>query len=247
MRVLKNGIVGGALLGSVALAYAVPVLLNFEAVSENNQNVNNLYSGNGATFGVNPPGGGAFATGVLNIPPFVGFTPGQFYFQDTPTGGGSIHGHSALQLPQFQQAPNTSTPALLSFENAIVGTFEFSYASRNGLSVTINSVSNGSRVVNFESTDGGNSPVCQFQSTIDKPVCNWQSSQFDFNSLFSGTGVSVASIGFAYLGVSYDGYGYVDNMKYDNGVALAVPEPSTYALMTLGLLGIGLVARRRMS
>jgi PEP-CTERM motif len=37
----------------------------------------------------------------------------------------------------------------------------------------------------------------------------------------------------------------LDNLSYEASAVVAVPEPSTYALMALGLAGLGIAARRR--
>jgi len=68
----------------------------------------------------------------------------------------------------------------------------------------------------------------------DTPFCNFELSTVTF----SGTGKSIGFDGAA-------GHTAFDNVTFDNAAIAPVPEPTTYALMMLGLAGIGLVARRR--
>ena len=68
----------------------------------------------------------------------------------------------------------------------------------------------------------------------DTSFCNFELSTVTF----SGTGKSIRFDGAA-------GHTAFDNVTFDNAAVAPVPEPTTYALMMLGLAGIGLVARRR--
>ena len=63
----------------------------------------------------------------------------------------------------------------------------------------------------------------------DSAFCNFQQSTVTF----SGTGKSI----------SFDGA--AGQTAFDNIAINPIPEPTTYALMMLGLAGIGMVARRR--
>ena len=70
----------------------------------------------------------------------------------------------------------------------------------------------------------------------DTSFCNFELSTVTF----SGTGKSISFDGAA-------GHTAFDNVAFDNVAVTPVPEPTTYALMMLGLAGIGMVARRRRS
>lgn len=60
---------------------------------------------------------------------------------------------------------------------------------------------------------------------------------------------SVGSLGFAGTAMSIDFGGTANYIAYDDvtfgSITPGVPEPSTYALMALGLAGVGFMARRR--
>lgn len=75
----------------------------------------------------------------------------------------------------------------------------------------------------------------------DHPFCRWQREGLSF----TGTATSVR-----FFAINGDGTNYtlIDDLAFNDLKVQthAVPEPSTYALMALGLLGIGFATRRRM-
>lgn len=59
------------------------------------------------------------------------------------------------------------------------------------------------------------------------------------------TGLNITGASFVTVSLGYgNAWIFIDEVTFD-GSAPAIPEPSTYALMALGLAGIGLSARRR--
>lgn len=60
-------------------------------------------------------------------------------------------------------------------------------------------------------------------------------------------GIQAAGIAFATLTDRLAGdWVFIDNIVFSAAAAAAVPEPQTFALMGLGLLGLGLASRRRL-
>ena len=77
-------------------------------------------------------------------------------------------------------------------------------------------------------------------SVVD-PSASLSPSWLDFTGLgITGASFVTVSLGYGNLWI------FVDEITFD-GAAGVVPEPSTYALMALGLAGIGFMARRRRS
>lgn len=72
---------------------------------------------------------------------------------------------------------------------------------------------------------------------IDSSLITVPSGSNGFFGVYSASGISYLTIDNA------DSFDVIDNVEF--GTAPAIPEPSTYALMALGLAGIAGVARRR--
>jgi hypothetical protein len=122
----------------------------------------------------------------------------------------------------------------LNYAPGFTSGFSFYYSSSTDADVNVYSGENASGTLlgtihlNAQAFNGcSGDPTGQF--------CNW----------------SAAGVAFAGIAKSIDFGGTVNQTGYDNitfGSSVpTIPEPSTYALMALGLAGVGAIARRRKS
>ena len=127
-----------------------------------------------------------------------------------------------------------SGTAILNYAPGFTDGFSFYYSSSTDAFVNVYSGENatgtllGSIHLSAQAFDGcSGDPTGQF--------CNW----------------TAAGVAFAGTAKSIDFGGTVNQTGYDNitfGSSIpTIPEPSTYALMALGLAGVGAIARRRKS
>ena len=141
----------------------------------------------------------------------------------------------------FANEPSPSTimfflsgTAVLNYAPGFTSGFSFYYSSSTDADVNVYSGENatgtllGTIHLNAQAFNGcSGDPTGQF--------CNW----------------SAAGVAFAGIAKSIDFGGTVNQTGYDNitfGSSVpTIPEPSTYALMALGLAGVGAIARRRKS
>ncbi len=159
----------------------------------------------------------------------VGFGSNALSLVDADAGGSGNFGN--------EPSPNTimfflSGTAVLNYAPGFTTGFSFYYSSSTDAVVNVYSGLNatgtllGSIHLNAQAFDGcSGDPTGQF--------CNW----------------SAAGVAFAGTAMSIDFGGTVNQTGYDNitfgSATPTVPEPSTYALLALGLAGVGAIARRR--
>ena len=160
----------------------------------------------------------------------VTFSPATLALIDADAGGSGNFANepSASTVMFFLDASN----AILTYAAGFTTGFSFFYSSSTAATVTVYDGLNGTGNVlgslgltaqGFDNCSGD--PTGQF--------CNW-------------TAVGVAFSGIA---KSIDFGGTANQTGFDDitfgSVTPGVPEPSTYAMLALGLAGIGFVARRR--
>lgn len=238
----KIGITVG--LGCVALA-ANAVDVTFEAplplsppIPVNPIVVSLADSLNDLSFATRTLGGLLFTTGTVSsivdlasIPNTLDSTSKQA-LQLAPVAG-QLAGPTSVQ-----NVPYTEMSFVASGQ-ALNGVFSFQYSSNVGISVQF--------FQDFDPTD--NQAPIQIDSILfptTTAVGGWSTFSHNFDAQL------VTSVRFGVLNnpsspdLPKDS-SYIDNMSINYSHSAMVPEPSTYALMVLGLFGIGFVARRRMS
>jgi len=216
MNLIKSVLAAAGLAASMAPAIAAnPIVLDFEGIGSNSS-INGFYNG-----GTDSSGHSGVNYGV------------QF-------------GTNALALTEDDPSANFSgEPSKKTVMFFLSGTAILNYAPGfdTGFSFYFSTVSFTGSVkvydgLNATGTLLGNIslPALGFGPDPANPFSNW----------------SVGSLAFSGLAKSIDFGGTVNQVAYDNitfgstvPVVPGVPEPSTYALMALGLAGIGFVARRR--
>jgi PEP-CTERM motif len=128
----------------------------------------------------------------------------------------------------------------LAFDYSAAGQTFFKAFDGSGAPVMLRNSTGGSFV--SELSLPGNNPIVEGQSlpcsdaTDDARFCMWGPASFTFAS-------AVRSITFSTSTVANNSL--LDNMQLSMVHAAHVPEPSTYALLTLGLAGIAFYTRRR--
>jgi hypothetical protein len=239
---LAQSVFVGAMLGAWTLLANAVSTIDFEEMT----------LAAGATATLSSPissNGGHFST--LAAPGFASQAGNSFLVDmnafETDASFLGVGSRLALQLAPnggINPTNNLVTPYTeLSFSSGttITGSFSFLYASGEGILVQF---FNGSAPVNFSVSGPATSFDSQCTSSSSK-VCHWQLANYDLAAL-EATSVRFTVTNATQNGGSPDGITLIDNISLNYSPA-AVPEPSTYSLMFLGLLGIGFLARRRMT
>lgn len=182
--------------------------------------------GNGTAVGNFYNGGGGTNYGVQ-------FSPATLALVDSDAGGGGNFANepSPNTIMFFLDANN----AILNLAAGFTSGFSFFYTSSTAADVTVWDGLNGTGTLL-----GTISLTAQFTNNCSGDptgtFCHWDA----IGVAFAGTAKSINFGGTA----NQTGY---DNITFGSAtpVVAGIPEPSTYAMLALGLAGVGFVARRR--
>ena len=213
---LIRTLVAAAALAAAVPAFAAVVVLDFEGIA-NNTSVGDYYNGTG-------PAAKNFG---------IHFSDATLALVDADAGGGgNFANEPSPDTIMFFLAANN---AVLDVAAGFTTGFSFFYTSStaatinvyDGLGATGNILGTLTLTAQFTGNNCKGDPTGQF--------CNWTA----VGVAFAGTAKSIDFGGTA----NQTGY---DNITFGTDVPVGnAPEPSTYALMALGLAAIGTVSRRR--
>ena len=217
MKFIKSAFAAAAIAAVMAPASAA-VVLDFEGVG-NFAAINNFYNGGTDSLGNSGTNYGiAFSTATLGI-----------IDADAGGGGNFANEPSPSTIMFFLDANNAVLNAAAGFTTG----FSFFYTSSTAASVNVWSGLNATGTLlgtlNLNAQFNGNNCV----GDPSGGFCNW----------------TAVGVGFSGTAMSIDFGGTANQTGFDDitfgSVTPGIPEPSTYAMLALGLAGIGFVARRR--
>ena len=220
MKFIKTAVAAASLVAAMTPAMAAVVVLDFEGVG-NLAAINNFYNGGTDSLGNSGINHGvAFSTATLGV-------------VDSDAGGsGNIANEPSGQTAMFFLNASNS---VLNVAAGFTTGFSFFYTSATAASVTVwdglGATGNQLGSLNLLAQFGNN--------CVGDPngsFCNWTA----VGVAFGGTAMSIDFGGTA----NRTAFDDITFGSKDPGPP-PIPEPSTYALMALGLAGIGVVARRR--
>ena len=223
MRFARNSILVGALAVLSGAAMSVPTVIDFENLTP-----------------IKPISGFVFSDvsfetgGVVGFDSIVGNVGSYF---NLPTNSPAIENKQALVLTSSAPGGASQRSFTQMTANAyFTDTFSFNFAATVGLRVEY-------------ILDAPNSTyfVVTPDYRIDSTCTDASVACLNGTASITFTDQHVKAVRFFSLNQSVDAgqLSVIDNINYTPGSV--IPEPSTYALMVIGLLGIGFVARRRMT
>lgn len=162
---------------------------------------------------------------------------GNFY-----AGLGVSFSDNALAINGYNGTGEPSPTSVLYFLEGDAATLNYANGFNTGFSFYYSSNSDNGMVTVWDGLNSTGNVLAQFALSRQYDTgctgggyCNWD----PIGVAFAGTAHSIDFAG-------APNYIAFDNVTFGTDVPV-VPEPSTYALMVLGLAGIGFVARRRKS
>lgn len=217
MKFIKSAIAAAALAAALVPATAATIVLDFEGVGDFAA-INNFYNGGTDSLGNSGTNYGvAFSSATLGLIDF-----------DAGGNGNFANEPSASTVMFFLDANN----AVLDFAAGFDTGFSFYYSSSTAASVTVWS---------------GLGATGTLLGTLGLSAQGFDNCGGDPNGTFCNW--TAVGVGFAGTAMSIDFGGTANQTGFDDitfgSVTPGVPEPSTYAMLALGLAGVGFAARRR--
>lgn len=234
MKQLKPWVAGVGLCLSAGAASAVEVLLDFETAPLVDPGIGNFYLASGVRFEVAQSTSDPITTvrAFARLQNSLDF--GNLH-ANTPSGELAMSSSGGVSSTQ-------ETYAVMYYEAGIdLSKLSFYYSSEQLGRVEawgVDSSGVATELSQFALTKQAKNGCSD--ATGDRRFCNW--SQVTWATMAS-SGIGIATSLRFYNDLRTDTDTLYDNIAFQSGPA--IPEPSTYALMALGLAGIGAFLRRR--
>jgi PEP-CTERM motif len=264
MKVIKP-LVAAVVAASAALpASAIEVVMKFEGIG-NQVAVSNFYSGGAGAdlnYGVSFTGGIGMIQAFEFDGPGGSYTEGFGQFMQQPSGSGVLT--FAIPKDEFGKplpsGTQTSMKMMVAESTGGFSSFSLSYAASDDIFITpLNK--DGTDLIPFVGDRKNDPNALHFED--QQSLCSVVPGSTNVASLcgvgtpriWATDAITSFSNGLVAYGLRFEGgfdFGAFDDLKLELNKmpepppTNPIPEPSTYAMMALGLLGIGFATRRRM-